>query len=71
MGFLAPHAGIRGEMRDTLLAVLLVGGILVVSLIFTQLFARAMYLHCRSCGTLNARRRVQCRECGEVLRTEE
>ncbi len=55
-------------MRDTLLSVLLVGGILVVSFVLTQLFARAMYLTCPGCGTLNARRREVCRSCGEVLR---
>lgn len=55
-------------MRDTLLSILLVGGILVVSFVLTQLFARAMYLTCPGCGTLNARRREVCRSCGEVLR---
>ncbi len=45
------------------LAVAILGG----SAIITHLFARAMYLTCPRCGTLNARRRVQCRKCGWEL----
>lgn len=55
---------------DTLFSILIVGGILLVSFLATQLFARAMYLQCPSCGTLNARRRDVCRQCGETLRSE-
>jgi ribosomal protein S27E len=46
------------------LAIAILGGAAVV----TQLFARAMYITCAQCGTLNARRRVRCRNCGETLR---
>ncbi len=43
---------------------LLVLAILIVAAVATQLFARAMYNRCPECGTLNAKRRVQCRNCG-------
>ena len=55
-------------MRQTLLNIALVVGILGVSAVVTQLFARAMYLTCSQCHTLNARRRSQCRKCGANLR---
>jgi len=54
-------------MRDALLSIALVVGILGLSAIITQIFARAMYLTCRQCQTLNARRRSQCRKCGAKL----
>jgi len=46
------------------LAVAILGGAAVI----TQVFARAMYVTCAQCGTLNARRRARCRKCGETLR---
>lgn len=46
------------------LAVIILGGAALV----THLFARAMYFTCAKCRTLNARRRTQCRNCGEELR---
>ena len=52
----------------TLLNIALVVGILGVSAVVTQLFARAMYITCSQCHTLNARRRTQCRKCGATLR---
>ena len=55
-------------MGHTLLGIALVGGILGFSAIVTQLFARAMYLTCSQCHTLNARRRSGCRKCGAQLR---
>lgn len=55
-------------MRDTLLQIALLIGILGVSAALTHLFARAMYLTCSKCGALNARRRTRCRHCGEELR---
>ena len=55
-------------MRDTLLQIALLIAILGVSAVLTRLFARAMYLTCSKCRTLNARRRKRCRHCGEVLR---
>lgn len=45
------------------LAVLILGGAYLV----THLFARAMYVVCPQCRTLNARRRRQCRKCGHAL----
>jgi ribosomal protein L40E len=55
-------------MRQTLLDIALVVGILGFSAVATQLFARAMYLACSQCHTLNARRRSHCRKCGVILR---
>jgi len=46
------------------LAIAILGGAALV----TQLFARAMYITCALCGTLNARRRACCRNCGATLR---
>ena len=54
-------------MSDTLLNVALAIAILGVSGLITYLFARAMYVTCPKCRTLNARRRSQCRHCGEAL----
>lgn len=54
-------------MGLTLLATALVVAILAVSAVVTHLFARAMYLTCPNCRALNARRRIQCRNCGEQL----
>ena len=55
-------------MGSTLLQIILVVVILGVSAAVTNLFARAMYITCLKCGTLNARRRIVCRSCGENLR---
>ena len=55
-------------MGSTLLAVLLVVAILGLSALITQVFARAMYITCPECRTLNARRRALCRNCGRDLR---
>ena len=52
-------------MWETFLNILVVVAILGVSAVVTQLFARAMYNRCPSCHTLNAKRRDQCRNCGE------
>jgi hypothetical protein len=54
-------------MSETLLNVALAIVILGVSAFVTHLFARAMYVTCAKCHTLNARRRSQCRSCGEPL----
>ena len=54
-------------MKDTLLSILVLVGILVVSAVITHWFARTMYNRCASCGTLNARRRANCRSCGAEL----
>ena len=55
-------------MKETLLNMALVIAILGGSALLTQLFARAMYIICPKCRTLNARRRVACRKCGGELR---
>ena len=54
-------------MSETLLNAALAVAILGVSGLITHLFARAMYITCPQCRTLNARRRSQCRSCGESL----
>ncbi len=54
-------------MSDTLLNVALAAAILGASALVTHLFARAMYVTCPKCRTLNARRRTKCRSCGEPL----
>ena len=56
-------------MRETFLDVALVIAILGGSALITHLFARAMYITCPNCHTLNARRRIRCRNCGNVLPT--
>jgi rRNA maturation endonuclease Nob1 len=55
-------------LRDTLLSVAVLGGILIASALFTSWFARTMYNRCAACGTLNARRRDACRSCGNALK---
>ena len=50
-------------MKDTLLSILVLVGILALSAVLTQWFARKMYNRCASCGTLNAKRRTHCRSC--------
>lgn len=54
-------------MSDTLLNVAVALAILGGSALITHLFARAMYVTCPKCRTLNARRRSQCRRCGSEL----
>jgi hypothetical protein len=54
-------------MKDTLLNLVVFVGILGASALFTEWFTRKMYYRCRSCLTLNAKRRTQCRSCGEAL----
>ena len=55
-------------MRDALLSLLVLVVILGASALITNWFARTMYNRCRACGTLNARRRLECRACGRVLK---
>lgn len=45
----------------------LFAAILGASWSLTNWFARRMYIVCRACGTLNARRRAMCRVCGKAL----
>jgi rRNA maturation endonuclease Nob1 len=55
-------------LKDTLLSLAVLVGILGLSAIFTSWFARTMYNRCAACGTLNARRRDACRSCGKPLK---
>jgi hypothetical protein len=55
-------------LKDTLLAVAVLGGILVLSALITNWFARKMYNRCGDCGTLNAKRRTNCRACNVEIR---
>jgi hypothetical protein len=55
-------------LRDTLLSIALMLGILILSALITNWFARTMYNRCAACGTLNARRRDHCRACNAGLR---
>jgi hypothetical protein len=54
-------------MKDTILSLLVIAGILIISAVITNVFARAMYNRCRKCGTLNAKRRDNCRACNTPL----
>jgi hypothetical protein len=56
------------DMRSALLNVALAAAILGGAWALTHLFARAMYIVCPACRTLNARRRSHCRKCGQLLR---
>jgi hypothetical protein len=51
-------------LKDTLLSILVLVGILLVSAVITSWFARTMYKRCVACATLNAKRRTHCRSCG-------
>jgi hypothetical protein len=53
---------------ETLLSVAVLVVILLLSALITNWFARTMYNRCASCGTLNAKRRAQCRACQRDLR---
>jgi hypothetical protein len=55
-------------LKDTLLSIAVLGGILIISAVITNLFARKMYNRCAACGTLNARRRTHCRNCNAELK---
>ena len=55
-------------MKDTLVSLAVLVGILGLSALFTNWFARTMYNRCSSCGTLNAKRRSQCRACEHEIR---
>jgi hypothetical protein len=53
---------------ETLLSVAVLVVILLLSALITNWFARTMYNRCAACGTLNAKRRAQCRACQHDLR---
>jgi hypothetical protein len=52
---------------DVVLTILVLGGILVLSAVLTNLFTRKMYYKCSECRNLNAKRRTHCRVCGNEL----
>jgi hypothetical protein len=52
---------------DVVLTILVLGGILVLSAVLTNLFTRKMYYKCGECRNLNAKRRTHCRVCGNEL----
>jgi rRNA maturation endonuclease Nob1 len=54
-------------MTDALLTIAVVVAVLVLPLIITNLFVRKMYYRCSGCGSLNAKRRTNCRVCGGDL----
>jgi hypothetical protein len=54
-------------MKSALLNILVFAGILGLSALITHFFARAMYVRCAACATLNARRRTRCRNCQTEL----
>ena len=54
-------------LSDTLLTLVVLGGILVLSAFLTNLFTRKMYYKCSECGNLNAKRRMRCRICDNPL----
>jgi len=54
-------------LKDTLVSIAVLGGILILSAVITNLFARKMYNRCADCGTLNARRRTHCRACNAEI----
>jgi hypothetical protein len=55
------------NLGDTLLTIAVLGGILVISALFTNLFTHKMYYRCAECRNLNAKRRTHCRICGNAL----
>ena len=52
---------------ETFLSLALLAAILIICALVTNWFANAMYRRCPACGTLNAKRRTQCRGCGAPL----
>jgi len=57
----------RKTVKEFLLNALVLILILGVSAFITNWFARTMYIRCSACGTLNARRRNECRSCNTQL----
>jgi hypothetical protein len=55
------------NLGDTLLTIAVLGGILLLSAVVTNLFTRKMYYRCGQCKNLNAKRRTHCRICGNQL----
>jgi len=55
-------------LSETLASIAVFVAILLLSAVITNWFARTMYNRCASCGTLNARRRANCRACGAPVK---
>ena len=55
------------RLIDTLVTIAVLGGILVLSALFTNWFTRKMYFTCGKCRALNAKRRTHCRICSNQL----
>jgi len=55
------------NLGNTLLTIAVLGGILVLSALFTNWFTGKMYYRCARCKNLNAKRRTHCRICGNQL----
>jgi len=55
------------KIGELLLSILVFAGILAASAVATELFVRWAYYRCRRCRTINAKRRTNCRACGEEL----
>ena len=53
-------------MTDFLINAALLVGILGAAYFLTNWYATA-YITCGSCGTMNAKRRTECRKCGKPL----
>ncbi len=54
-------------MLDSLMNIGLLLLILGTSAWATNAYARGMYNRCGGCGSLNAKRRTHCRECGSEI----
>ncbi len=54
-------------MIESIFSVILMAGILIASWFITSQFARWMYRRCQRCGTLNAKRRLECRNCSYLF----
>ena len=68
LSLLSTNAPGGESLRDTIVNILLAVAILGGSYVIMHFFARAMYVRCFDCGTLNARRRSVCRQCAVQLK---
>lgn len=56
-------------MSMSIQSIAVVVAILGGSAVFTEVCARTMYNRCAECGSLNAKRRAECRICGTPIET--
>ncbi|MND02296.1 hypothetical protein D3C83_216270 [compost metagenome] len=54
-------------MTDLLLNIALAAFVLGSGVVATQIYVRLAYFKCAGCGSLNAKRRSECRICGHAL----